>query len=180
MKVEVIGKNGFNPTDRNKQFIEEKLAKIEQYFKEVNDLRARVVCKVYPKYHKVEVTIPTKNVTLRAEAIGEDLYSSVDLSIDKLERQVRKYKTRVKEHKGKDALKETFSEGYFAKEAEPVKAASLVRTKQINIVPLSDEEAMEQLELTDHDFFVYLDNVTLKVKVIYVREDGDYAVIEAQ
>ena len=176
MKVEVVGKNGFQPSNGNKEFIAEKLGKVEQYFTE-QDLHARVVCKVYPKYHKVEVTIPTKNVTLRAEATGEDLYSAVDVSIDKLERQVRKYKTRVKEKKGKDALKDTFAEGYF-KDEKPVKVANVVRTKQIQLVPMPEEAAIEQLELTDHNFFVYLDAASLEIKVLYQREDGDYAILE--
>ena len=178
MKVEVVGKNGFQPSQGNKDFITEKLGKVEQYFTEQGELRARVVCKVYPSYHKVEVTIPTKNITLRAEAKGEDLYSAVDVSIDKLERQVRKYKTRVKEKKGKDALKDTFAEGYFKEDKEPVKVAKVVRNKQIELVPMSEDEAMEQLELTDHNFFVYLDRETLNIKVLYIREDGDYALLE--
>ncbi len=176
MKVEVVGKNGFQPSTGNKKFIADKLEKVEQYFTEA-ELRARVVCKVYPTHHKVEVTIPTKNVTLRAEAIGEDLYSAVDVSIDKLERQVRKYKTRVKEKKGKDALKDTFAEGYF-KDDKPVKVSTVVRTKQIQLVPMDEEEAIEQLELTDHNFFIYLDKATLEIKVLYQREDGDYAILE--
>jgi putative sigma-54 modulation protein len=180
MKVEVVGKNGFQPSDENKEFVTAKLQKVENYFKEQNDLRARVVAKVYPTYQKVEVTIPTKNITLRAESKGQDLYSAVDLSLDKLEKQIRKYKTRVKEKKSKDALKETFADGYFEKPAEKVQPANLVRTKQVTLVPLSDEDAMEQLELTDHNFFLYLDNVTLKVKVLYVRDDGNYAIIETE
>ena len=74
MKVEVVGKNGFQPSDENREFIESKLQKVENYFSEQKELRARVVAKVYPTYQKVEVTIPTKNVTLRAESKGQDLY----------------------------------------------------------------------------------------------------------
>ena len=179
MKVEVVGKNGFQPSDENREFIESKLQKVENYFSEQKELRARVVAKVYPIYQKVEVTIPTKNVTLRAESKGQDLYSAIDLALDKLERQIRKYKTRVKEKKGKDALKDTFAEGYFDK-AEKITPANLVRTKQVTLVPLTDDEAMEQLELTDHNFFLYLDNNTLKVKVLYVRDDGNYAIIATE
>ncbi len=176
MKVEVIGKNGFEPSQRNKEFISTKLEKVAQYFQE-EELKARVVCKVYSSFHKVEVTIPTKNIVLRAEAKADDLYSAVDISIDKLERQVRKYKTRVKEHKGKDALKDTFAEGYLRLEKEPVKVAKVVREKTVQLVPMTEEEAEEQLELTGHDFYIYLDSATLEVKVLYVREDGDYAII---
>ncbi len=175
MKVEIVGKNGFKPSEENKDYITSKLQKVGTYFSDQN-LNARVVAKVYPTYQKVEVTIPTKNVVLRAEAKAQDVYAALDLAIEKLDRQISKYKTRVKDKKGKDALKETFAEEYFAS----VKAeapAKVVRTKNITLVPLTDEEALDELELTGHDFFLYLDSETLKVKVVYVREDGDYAIL---
>lgn len=178
MKVEVVGKNGFKPSDENKNYITTKLQKVESYFAEQN-LSARVVAKVYPQYQKVEVTVPTKNVVLRAEAKAQDVYAALDLAIDKLEKQIRKYKTRVKDKKGKDSLKETFAEGYF-QEAKPEVVSQVVRTKEITLVPLTDEEALDQLELTGHDFFLYLDADTLKVKVVYVREDGDYAILQTE
>ncbi len=179
MKVEVVGKNGFKPSDENKNYITSKLQKVESYFSEQN-LNARVVAKVYPAYQKVEVTIPTKNVVLRAEAKAQDVYAALDLAIEKLERQIRKYKTRVKEKKGKDALKETFADEYFAQSEKAVPVSKVVRTKNITLVPLTDEEALNEIELTDHDFFLYLDSETLKVKVVYVREDGDYAILQTE
>ena len=182
MRVEIVGKNGFSPSQVNKEFVEKKLERVQNYFQEQENLRTRVVCKVYPTYHKVEITIPTKNVTLRAESKGEDIYSAVDLSLDKLERQVRKYKTRVKEKDNKSGLNEVFAKGLFDAQSleKEMQASKLVRNKEVELEPLTLDEAMEQLELTGHDFFIYIDKGTHKVNVIYVRDDGDYAVIETK
>lgn len=180
MKVEVVGKNGFNPSKSNEEFIEKKLSKLENYFTE--ELNARVVCKVYPQFHKVEVTIPTKNLVLRAESAAEDLYSAVDGTIEKLISQIRKYKTRVKEKMDKEGIKEAFANPDLDLVAldKELKAAQLVRNKEIELKPMTLEEAMTQMELTGHDFFVYLDKESGRTNVLYIRDDGDYAVIETK
>jgi putative sigma-54 modulation protein len=182
MKIDVVGKNGFVPSDANRDYVEKRLGKIENYFKDQNELEVRVVCKAYPEYKKVEVTIPTKNVTLRAEAQDETLYGAIDRSLDKLVGQVRKYKTRVKTKNDKLGLNEVFSDQMFdAKQLEKeVLASELVKNKEVTLEPLTVDEAMEQLELTGHDFFIYLDKMTHKVNVIYIRDDGNYAVIETK
>ncbi|MCK5762259.1 MAG: ribosome-associated translation inhibitor RaiA, partial [Candidatus Izimaplasma sp.] len=91
MKVQVRGKNGFEITDAIEHYAEDKLVKVERYFKE--ELDAFVVCKIYKDHHKVEVTIPTKFYTMRAEVSNDDMYAAIDLAIDKLESQIRKNKT---------------------------------------------------------------------------------------
>ncbi len=179
MNVEVVGKNGFSPSVANKEFAEEKLSKLQNYFQE--ELNARVVCKVYPKFHKVEVTIPTKNAILRAEVADEDLYAAIDKTVEKLIAQIRKYKTRTKEKSNKEGLGVSFSENLDIEALDKeMKAAQLVRNKQVDLTPMTLEEAMGQMELTGHDFFVYLDKETGRVNVLYLREDGDYAVIETR
>ncbi|MGM9971284.1 MAG: ribosome hibernation-promoting factor, HPF/YfiA family [Anaeroplasmataceae bacterium] len=180
MKVEVVGKNGFNPSDANRDYAEKKLSKLQNYFQE--ELNARVVCKVYPKFHKVEVTIPTKNAILRAEVADEDLYAAIDKTIEKLISQIRKYKTRVKEKSDKEGIKDIFYDANLDLEAldKEMKAAQLVRNKQVELKPMTLEEAMGQMELTGHDFFVYLDKESGRINVLYLREDGDYAVIETR
>ncbi len=180
MKVEVLGKNGFNPTKANEEFAAKKLEKLQGYFTE--ELNARVVCKVYNDHHKVEVTIPAKNLTLRAESSGLDLYSAIDAAIDKLIAQIRKYKTRVKERSDKEGIKEAFANPDLDLEAldKELKASQLVRNKQVELVPMTLEDAMTHMELTGHDFFVYLDKETGRTNVLYIREDGDYAVIETK
>ena len=113
MKIEVLGKNGFVPSQTNKDYAQDKLSKLEHYFQDQAELEARVVCKVYPEYHKVEVTIPTKNIILRAEAQDQDVYSALDKALDKLVSQIVKYKTRTKSKENKEGIKEIFSNDAF-------------------------------------------------------------------
>ena len=91
MKIEVLGKNGFVPSQTNKDYAQEKLAKIEHYFQDQAELEARVVCKVYSEYHKVEVTIPAKNIVLRAEAQDQDVYSALDPKARKIRKELKKF-----------------------------------------------------------------------------------------
>ena len=105
MIIEVIGKNGFTPSVANREYAEKKLKKLNDFFGSDNELRALVVCKVYKQMHKVEITIPTKNLTMRAECSEQDLYAAIDRVVDKLLQQVRKYKTRVKSKLDKEGIK---------------------------------------------------------------------------
>ncbi len=181
MKVEVVGKNGFTPSEANREYAAKKLAKLENYFDESVELEARVVCKVYPKFHKVEVTIPTKNAVLRAEVAEQDLYGAIDKTIEKLISQIRKYKTRVKTKSDKEGIKEIFSGNFDAESLEKeIIASQLVRNKQIELTPMDLDEALKQMELLGHSFFIYLDKQTNKTNVLYIRQDGDYAVIETR
>lgn len=95
MKVIVRGKNKFVPSDAIKQYATEKLQKLEQYFSSRENLEANVLCKVYESYQTVEITIPTKNVLLRAEVKNQTIYGAIDLAIDKLETQIRKHKSKI-------------------------------------------------------------------------------------
>lgn len=182
MKVEVTGKNGFVPTKPIIDYAEDKVSKMDTFFKD-QDLVARVVLKVYPKYHKAEVTIPAKNLVMRSEAEDETIYGAIDKSIEKLVSQFRKYKTRVKTKDNKKGINDVFAEQAFETPKGPQldpEVAKLVRNKEVKLEPMTVDEAMEAMELSGHDFFIYLDKMTHKVNVIYVREDGDYAVIETK
>ncbi len=172
MKVEIVGKNGFNPSSANKEYAEKKLEKLQDVLQDYNNVTARVVCKVYKTYHKVEVTIPSKNIMLRAEVMEESLYAAIDGAIDKLMKQVRRYNDRVKDKLGKKGIKDL---GF--QEAEPQR---VTREKHLDLEPMTREEAIDQMEALGHDFFVYLDKETRKTNVIYLRNDGDYAVIETE
>ncbi len=172
IRVEVVGKNGFEPSKSNVDYATKKLQKLDHLFKD-EDVSARVVCKVYPTYHKVEITLPTKQAILRSESKEKDIYAAIDISIDKLVGQIRKYKTR-RDRTTKDGIKEV--EQAWVEVREP----KLVKSKDIELEPMSKEEAIDQMELLGHDFFVYLDNSTHKVNVIYLRDDGDYAIIETK
>ena len=169
MKIEVVGKNGFTPSESNKEYAEKKLAKLQNYLSDYDNVNARVVCKVYKDYHKVEVTIPSKNIILRAEVSAEDIYSALDLAIDKLVKQIRRYNDKIKDKMGREGIKKSL----VAEEDERV-----VRKKEFNLEPMSVEEAIDQMEALGHDFFIYLDKSTRKTNVIYLRADGGYAVIE--
>ena len=172
MKVEIVGKNGFAPSEANRDYIEKKLTKLDGLVADSENLTARVVCKVYKQYHKVEVTIPAKNIILRAEVEQNDVYAAIDGAIDKLVNQVKKYNDRIKDKMGRKGIRtEAMSE-------EAVEPQKVVRGKSVDLEPMTREEAIDQMELLGHDFFIYLDKETRKTNVIYVRNDGDYAVIE--
>ena len=169
MKIEVVGKNGFTPSEANKEYAEKKLAKLQNYLSDYDNVFARVVCKVYKDFHKVEVTIPSKNIILRAEVSANDIYSALDLAIDKLVKQIRRYNDKIKDKMGRDGIKNS-----LVAEADE----RVVRKKEFNLEPMSVEEAIDQMEALGHDFFIYLDKSTRKTNVIYLRADGGYAVIE--
>ena len=170
MKVEIVGKNGFNPSPSNKEYAEKKLEKLKDILADYDNVTARVVCKVYKTYHKVEVTIPSKNIMLRAEVMEESLYAAMDGAIDKLMKQVRRYNDKVKDKLGKKGIR---SLGEPASEPQRI-----TREKHLDLEPMTRDEAIDQMEALGHDFFVYLDKETRKTNVIYLRADGDYAVIE--
>ena len=181
MKIEVIGKNGFTPSPANKEYAVKKLHKLEDFFGEDSNLKAVVVCKVYKTMHKVEVTIPTKNLIMRAECCERDLYAAIDRSVDKLLQQVRKYKTRVKSKLDKEGIKSQIKDDFDAENLQQeMNADRLVRTKEVELEPLSLEEAISQMELLGHDFFIYLDKTTHKTNILYLRKDGNYANIETK
>ena len=169
MKVEIVGKNGFTPSDPNKEYALKKLSKLEGLLPDYENLNARVVCKVYRTFHKVEVTIPAKNIILRAEVEDVDIYAAIDGATDKLIRQVRHYNDRVKDKLGKKGIR--------IADEKPM-TERVVRDKNVDLEPMSREEAIDQMELLGHYFFIYLDKETRKTNVIYLRNDGNYAVIE--
>ena len=169
MKIEVVGKNGFTPSEANKEYALKKLAKLQNYLSDYDNVNARVVCKVYKDFHKVEVTIPSKNIILRAEVSAADIYSALDLAIDKLVKQIRRYNDKIKDKMGREGIKNALVDDADER---------VVRKKEFNLEPMSVEEAIDQMEALGHDFFIYLDKSTRKTNVIYLRADGGYAVIE--
>ncbi len=170
MKVEVLGKNGFLPSPTNKEYAQKKLAKLENLLPDQEHVTARVVCKVYKTFHKVEVTIPTKNIILRAEVQEADIYAAIDGAIDKLTTQIRRYNDRIKSKLGRKGIR-SYQEG-------SLKDERIVRDKNLDLEPMTSEEAIDQMESLGHDFFIYLDKETKKTNVVYLRDDGNYAVIE--
>ncbi|WP_249029813.1 ribosome hibernation-promoting factor, HPF/YfiA family [Tannockella kyphosi] len=176
MKIIVRGKN-IEITDAIEAKVAEKLTKLDKYFIVSDEVEAKVLVRVYPYGQKIEVTIPTEYIMLRAEVVDDDLYNAIDQVIDKLEGQIRKYKTRLsrksKEHKLALNLSEVADDD---QEEEDV----LVKVKTINPKPMDMEEAVMQMELIGHSFFVYRDTETEKVSVVYRRFDGEYGLIETE
>ena len=163
-------------TDAIKDYTETKLGKLEKYFKD-DDITANVLAKVRGKSQIVEVTIPTSKFILRSEEENEDLYAAIDLVSDKLERQIRKNKTRLNRNI-KDSVKE-FNFDFDIKDEEESKE-KIVKRKNIEMKPMDEEEAILEMELLGHSFFVYKDMDTDKICVLYKRKDGDYGLIETK
>lgn len=171
MKFNIRGSK-IEVTDSIKNYIESRLGKIEKYFNDSSDIDVHVLIKIQGIYQKVEVTIPLKKVILRSEEENKDLYAAIDLVADKLERQIRKNKTRLK---SKDSIKQ-FSE-FETKENEETNE-KIIKRKIIDLKPMSEEEAILQMNLIGHEFFVFENADTNSNSVLYLRKDGNYGIIE--
>lgn len=179
MRVQVRGKNGFVVTDAIAKFAEDKLDKVERYFKE--DLEAFVVCKIYKDHHKVEVTIPTKYYTMRAEVGNSDMYAAIDLTVDKLESQIRKHKSKItRSLQKKEGVHDLFAEDLDLEALEKELVASPIRKKSIVLEKMTTDEAVTALEVLGHDFFIFKNEDNDKVSVLYLRNDDRYGVIETE
>jgi putative sigma-54 modulation protein len=177
MRLEVVGKSGFKITNSIRGYVERKLGKIERLF--TDELDAIVICKVYRDGTKVEITIPIKFLTLRAETKDRDLYAAIDKSVDKLEAQLRKNKHKMNRSlQEREGLKNMFSDDLDLAELEK-ELIDPVKRKKINLEILSLEEAITQMDLLGHDFFIYKneDNETC---ILYLRDDGKYGLIETE
>ena len=177
MKYQIIGKN-IEVTDAIKATIEEKLSRMNKYFVIDDDVLARAVVRSYAVGAKVEITIFTKHMDLRAEVKNDDLYAAVDLAIDKLEGQMRKLKTRMDRSGASDSLGKAFV--MEAIEDEEAEVEDIVRTKSIYLEPMSIDAAITRMEALGHSFFLYLDDEDDQICVAYKRLDGGYGVIQAE
>lgn len=166
-------------TDAMKDYIEEKLARLNKYLENNDDIRANVIVKVKGHLQTMEITIPLKTFILRSEETQEDFYAAVDKTIDKLERQIRKNKTRLMSRNSKPSYDFNFDMIDFDKEDEK-EESKIVKRKTIEVKPMDEEEAILQMELLGHQFYMYKDADTNKPAVVYKRNDGNYGVIESE
>ena len=176
MKITLRGKN-IEITEAIEEKVSEKLSKLDKYFIVSENVEAKVLVRTYPYGQKIEVTIPTEYVLLRAEVVDQDLYNAIDLVIDKLEGQIRKYKTRLNRKSKDNKL------AFNLASIEPLEEEEedvLVKTKTITPKPMDMEEAIMQMELIGHSFFVYRDTETDAISIVYRRNDGDYGLIETE
>ena len=166
-------------TESMETYAKEKLSKLERYLDDNEQTKATVLVKISGHLHKVEVTIPLKSLILRAEESQEDFYAAIDLVIDKLERQIRKNKTRIQSTKRKEA--KDFAYGYIEEldSDDDEEEKTVVKRKKIDLKPMDEEEAILQMELLGHSFYLYKDVDTDKATVVYKRQDGNYGIIES-
>lgn len=174
MKVSVIAKNT-TATPALKDMVEKKISKIDRYFNPV--VEAKATLSVQKNKQKIEVTIPFNGIILRAEESTGDMYKSIDLVVSKLERQIRKQRTKLS-RKVHESLRFSQLEE-VAIGSEPTESdGEVVRIKKFRVKPMSVEEAVLQMELVGHNFFVYQDSDENKICVVYKRKDGDYGLLE--
>ncbi len=180
MKNQIIGKN-IEVTKSIKDAVELKLSRLDKYFVINEDVSCRVVVRSYNVGAKVEITIFTQFMDLRAEVSNNDLYAAVDLAIDKLEGQMRKLKTRMDRSNGKMSLGKALALDYL-EDMEEVsdEEDEVVRIKTKYLDPMTVEEAVARMEAIDHPFFLYLDEEDDKISVVYKREDGGYGIFQAE
>ncbi|NLH63011.1 MAG: ribosome-associated translation inhibitor RaiA [Erysipelotrichaceae bacterium] len=172
MRFEIVGKN-VSVTPAMKEKIEKKLSGLQKYLLIDEDTIVRVVARVYPNSQKVEVTIPTKVGLLRTEVEDNDFYAAVDLAIDKLEDQLRRQKTRLsKRHR------EHLAQAFIDENDQPETEDIPVRTKSVTAEEMPLDEAIMQMELSGHNFYIYTDEDSEKVAVVYRRKVGGYGLIE--
>src|SRR5690625_1282151 len=180
MKYNIRGEN-IEVTGAIRDYVEKKINKLERYFDTPPTSEVHVNLSVYNDEQQIEVTIPMTNLLLRAEEQHNDLYAAIDLVVDKLERQIRKHKTKVnRKFRQKGAPKHIFAE--LEQEAnnrkEDDNEIEIVRTKRFNLKPMDSEEAILQMDMLGHAFFVFTNAETDATNVVYKRKDGKYGLIE--
>jgi putative sigma-54 modulation protein len=176
MKITVSGKNGMVITDGLRTAVEKSLNKIGRFF--TKDTEARVVLSVQKNSQIAEVTIPFKGMLFRAEEVSNDMYVSIDSVAEKIERQIMKYKTKIKNSFANDSIRFDITQGYIGENGEETKEFEVVKTKKFFIKPMSVEEAILQMNLLGHNFFVFTNSDTEDFSVVYKRKDGKYGLIE--
>jgi putative sigma-54 modulation protein len=180
MNYNVRGEN-IEVTPAIRDYVEKKISKLERYFTEAPEAKVNVNLRFnQDKTSKVEVTIPLPNLVLRAEETNIDMYAGIDLISDKLERQIRKHKTKVnRKFREKGDFPVTFATSENADLVETDEDdLELVRTKRFDLKPMDSEEAILQMNLLGHNFYVFNNSDTNRTNVVYKRKDGRYGLIE--
>ncbi len=166
-------------TDAINNYAKSKLDRLNKYFKE-DDILANVLLRVRGNSQIIEVTIPTDKFILRSEEEDKDLYAAIDLVTDKLERQIRKNKTRLKKQNIDNKYKDFNFDYELLNEEESSEEEKIVKRKNIEMKPMDEEEAILEMNLLGHEFFVYKDMHTNNICIIYKRKDGNYGLIETK
>lgn len=180
MKLTVKGRN-VDVTGALESYVDKRFAKLEKYFN--NEMRGTVTLIIEKNNHIAEATIPMNRYILRAEDSSSDMYASIDNVLEKLERQIRKYKTRVNRKSRQKNLQ--VAEFKVLENEEPESTdmndgIEIAKIKRFMVKPMDPEEAVMQMELLDHDFFVFLNETDNEVNVVYRRKDGKYGMIQPE
>ena len=177
MKFKIIGRR-YDVTDKIRDYVEKKLGKLDKFFKDESE--ARVVIGTIKDNDYIEATIHAAGMMYRAEASDKEILAAIDKIVDVIERQIRKNKTRLSKKIKRDAtLDANLISGATYTEGEETKEFEVVKTKRFTVKPMSVEEAILQMNLLGHTFFVFKNQETDEMNVVYKRKDGKYAVIES-
>ena len=175
MRYKITGRN-INVTPGLKAAVEEKIGKLERYFNQ--DTEVNITLTVEKDRQKIEVTIPVKGTIIRAEQESNDMYVSIDLVEEVIERQLKKYKNKLID-KQQDAA--AFAQEYIDKEYVDDDAdVKIIRTKRFDVKPMDPEEACVQMELLGHSFYVFFNSETEQINVVYKRKGNTYGLIEPE
>lgn len=170
MKYTIRGQK-LEVTDAIRDYAVSKIDKMEKYFENPDEVNVKVVFSVRGREQKVAITINSINFDLRSEVSHSDMYAAIDLAVDKLEQQMRKFKSKLM---SKERVEIVYDENIVDDEV----LEDVVKRKKVYLKPMDEEEAIMQMELLGHTFFVFKDIKTEKVNVLYKRLDGAYGVIE--
>lgn len=172
MIIEFLSKN-YTPVDKLKDLIDKKVQRLDKFFVG-EDTKIKVCLKqVKENMYTLELTIVLDKTVLRAEVTSDNMYNNIDLALPKLEKQIIKHHKKLLSHTKKIREKLVVEEAH-----EIEKQSTVVRTKTYELSPMTVEDAIEELELVEHDFFVFLNKATGNVNVVYKRNEGDYGLIQ--
>ncbi|MCR5419057.1 MAG: ribosome-associated translation inhibitor RaiA [Lachnospiraceae bacterium] len=175
MKFIIIGKN-IEVTPALRSIVEEKIGKLEKYF--TPETEVHVTLSVEKDRQKIEVTIPVKGNIIRSEQVSNDMYISIDLVEEIIERQLKKYKSKLVDKHQEEGS--NFKQEYIEKEFMDEEDVKIIRTKKFDIKPLYPEDACIQMELLGHNFYVFINAESDQVNVVYKRKGGTYGLIEPE
>lgn len=175
MNIMIRGKN-IEVTDALRDYVEKRVGKLTRYFDDIQE--AQVTLLVERDNHVVEVTIPVNGLLLRGEESSPDMYASIDLVVEKLEKQIEKYKTRLAKRLRGPSVKELA--GLRPEKEAEEESPKLVKVKRFAVKPMPVDEAIMQMNLIGHSFFVFANAETEEVNVVYRRKDGNYGLIEPE
>ncbi|MCI8404466.1 MAG: ribosome-associated translation inhibitor RaiA [Clostridia bacterium] len=177
MKFKIIGRR-YDLTDKIKDYVEKKLGKLDKFFRDESE--ARVVIGTIKENDYIEATIYAGGMMYRAEASDREILAAIDKIVDVIERQIRKNKTRLEKKIKRDATVDNMLiSGTTYTEGEETKEFEIVKTKRFIVKPMSSEEAVLQMNLLGHNFFVFKNQETDEMNIVYKRKDGKYAIIES-